>query len=493
MGKYLYGASVQGIQAFIFASSKLKEIIGASEIVEMICTDLFKNVAAEYGKYDDENLLLGAAGNIKYIFNSREECEAAFKHFPRRVMTQAPGITLSQGAVELDIELKDANDKLEEILRVQRNIGSKRHDLGWMISERSRRTGNPSIGLDRTSKEFIDQAQKKKREASKSGGNTLLRKMFSEDRLPQINATEMQEVLHDRQEGWLAVIHADGNALGQKLIKLKEEISLENYQSAFKEVSENLKEATEAAAGEAYRRLEQNTKLNKLIARPVILGGDDLTIIIDGKFALDFTHHFLELFEKESQKAFANFERKYDGFNLFSNGLTACAGIAYVKPNFPFHYAATLSETLCKHAKKVSKEVDSNIAPSSLMFHKVHSSFVEDFKTIKEQELTAGNTDLNFGPYFLKPSSRLKSNAQTIAQLKKWVECIQEEGSPASPIRNWLTDLAFNEERARQKMKRITSLNKGGYADKLGLKLDMIGKGKATHLHDVLSIASIQK
>ena len=39
--KYLYGASVQGIQNFIFQSNKLAEIVGASELVEEICTTKF--------------------------------------------------------------------------------------------------------------------------------------------------------------------------------------------------------------------------------------------------------------------------------------------------------------------------------------------------------------------------------------------------------------------------------------------------------------------
>ena len=36
MGKYLYGASVQGILDFIFKTNKLQEIVGASEIVKNI-------------------------------------------------------------------------------------------------------------------------------------------------------------------------------------------------------------------------------------------------------------------------------------------------------------------------------------------------------------------------------------------------------------------------------------------------------------------------
>jgi hypothetical protein len=48
--KYLYGASIQGIQEFIFATNRLKEIIGASELVESISTELFKEILKELKK-----------------------------------------------------------------------------------------------------------------------------------------------------------------------------------------------------------------------------------------------------------------------------------------------------------------------------------------------------------------------------------------------------------------------------------------------------------
>ena len=40
---YLYGASVQGIQDFIFQTNELKDIVGASELVAEICTRLFRD------------------------------------------------------------------------------------------------------------------------------------------------------------------------------------------------------------------------------------------------------------------------------------------------------------------------------------------------------------------------------------------------------------------------------------------------------------------
>ena len=64
MSKYLYGASVQGIQDFIFATNKLQEIVGASEIVKDIASDFI-----DISHLKDENILLNAAGNIKAIFD----------------------------------------------------------------------------------------------------------------------------------------------------------------------------------------------------------------------------------------------------------------------------------------------------------------------------------------------------------------------------------------------------------------------------------------
>lgn len=86
--KYLYGASVQGIQKFIFETNELKDIVGASELVENICTKMFKPYG-EKGK-----IVVNAAGNIKCIYSQKEDCEFAVKHFSKTVMEKAPGTPL---------------------------------------------------------------------------------------------------------------------------------------------------------------------------------------------------------------------------------------------------------------------------------------------------------------------------------------------------------------------------------------------------------------
>ena len=114
--KYLYGAAVQGIQSFIFQTNKLREIVGASELVEEICTSKFAKLLGKNGCYpdlkkqleDDENCILHAAGNIKYIFDKKEECEKIVREYPKAIYEFAPGVTVSQAVVVFDnIEWKE--------------------------------------------------------------------------------------------------------------------------------------------------------------------------------------------------------------------------------------------------------------------------------------------------------------------------------------------------------------------------------------------------
>lgn len=50
MTKYLYGASVQGIQQFIFQTNELKDIVGASELVSSSVQDFSKKLLGKDGQ-----------------------------------------------------------------------------------------------------------------------------------------------------------------------------------------------------------------------------------------------------------------------------------------------------------------------------------------------------------------------------------------------------------------------------------------------------------
>ena len=175
--KYLYGAAVQGIQDFIFRTNKLKEIMGASELVENICTNLFahhlysdrKNNDGKTFKeqlQEDKNAIVFAAGNIKYIFEDETECKNLVAKFPMVVAIYAPGITMSQAVVQYGDDNPDTKDyasavkELEIRLKTQRNKPQRNLNIGLMGIQRCRQTGLPAvIQMDN---EYYDEASFKK-------------------------------------------------------------------------------------------------------------------------------------------------------------------------------------------------------------------------------------------------------------------------------------------------------------------------------------------
>lgn len=485
--RYLYGAAIQGIQSFIFETNKLKEIAGASELVDYICSDLFQ-VTVGKSYFNKENLLIGAAGNIKYLFEEEKSCQSLALIFPRKVMQLAPGITISQAVVKVEGELtQDHIQKLETRLKIQRNRSTVQHGLGLMISERSRRTGKP--GVDWEKKTVIDAAQRAKRGSTEDSKISLLKKLVPDSKGKQYHKRfpeEMEDIAGKDKKNWVAVVHADGNDLGKKIMAM-----VAPKKETFRKLSEKIGNATEQAAREAFELVvKRNTKEGNLFPfRPIVLGGDDLTVIIRGDLALDFTHAFLKAFEEETAKEFKNFESAH-----FHEGLTACAGIAYVKGNYPFHYGVHLADALCAEAKKVAKEKNQERTPSCLLFHKVHSSFIEAYKDIVKQELTAGQIRLDYGPYFLKP----QSGYATVEELNSWIKILNEDASPKSRLRNWLTELRENQEAAAQQLDRIRRITDHRYVQKLNLKepfTDRIDKKQDTfshtHLFDAIALSSI--
>lgn len=484
MAKYLYGAAVQGIQGFIFQTNKLKEIAGASELVECICGNLFEDTFKEAGKgtKKEKHTILTAAGNIKYLFDEedeKEQMEYVVKHFPKKVMEFAPGVTISQALVKVPEELdKEHIDELERKLRAQRNRAGRPSDVGFLATKRSRRTGLPAVTMHERKgeeKDFRDEGTHRKitiieKEKKREERGRLANTFFGEN-YPHELSLDFEKMAKSRGNNysWLAIIHADGNNMGLMLQNLADEMKeKDNYnKDAFRDFSQKIQKSTEDSASEAFRKL--NDDIEKEILnynknyetkngfpynvpfRPIVIGGDDVTIVCRADLALQYTSNFLRLFEEKTKE---NLESL--GYGSLKNGITACAGIAYVKYSFPFHFGYELAEELCAEAKKIAKKINPERSPACVMFHKIQDSFVVDYKAIKEKELTTTEeVRFDFGPYFLHKEE--SAGYSTIEEVKNKVNIFNDkEGSALkSHLRQWLTDLHNNPQLAEQKIKRM--------------------------------------
>lgn len=297
MSKFLYGAAVQGIQSFIFQTNTLREIVGASELVEEICTKMFaEQLGISITELEkDENAIINAAGNIKYIFDNEDKCKEVFREFPKRVLEAASGITISQAVIELrDVtNLSDALHKLEIRLREERDMPMQPLTLGLMGIQRSRETGLPERYHKSNPEDYCDEGTFRKRKAADT--YSLLKKAIGEEMPDMVNITNRVDGFTDTND-WIAVIHADGNGLGQIVKAISEnDSSGRDFHTFSSLLNQSTIDAAKSAAGIVFENAIKNG--TDLPFRPVVLGGDDLTVIIRGSLAMSFIQNYLEAFE----------------------------------------------------------------------------------------------------------------------------------------------------------------------------------------------------
>lgn len=509
MKKYLFGAAVQGIQRFIFQTGKLRHIVGASELVENICSNEFKDMVDKVGGgYHEDNAVLSAAGNIKYIFDHEEDCQAVVREWPRHVARFAPGTEVSQAVVayeetDSDTNFSDIVNTLESRLRTGRNRAMRSLTMGWMGVERSRQTGLPAIAYE--DKEHLDAGTFQKLFESKWSEikrrrrttERLCQKAFEDGIHTKQIAFEMEDMT--RQNSWLAIIHADGNGLGQVVSKMG------RNREKFKRFSKQLDQATIAAAREAYQSVKHLWNDNEMIPiRPIVLGGDDLTVICRADIALPYTEAFLRAFETQTHALMGESLKQ---FGIFPEGedqhrLTACVGIAFVKASFPFYYGYELAEALCGRAKRNAKAgegvEEGHVAPPScLMFHKVQGSFTEDFADIAKRELTPNaEMTFEFGPYYLHETAAKLHDRPTLAWLHEQVrELKDEEGNAVkSHLRQWLSQLHEKTAAADQTLKRLKKIatDKKELIEALTEEVSNTKETKRIAAFDALAIHTIQ-
>lgn len=507
MSKYLYGASVQGIQSFIFETNKLKEIAGASQLIDNISSinwankdDLseFEEYCKPFHKVERGNIVMSAAGNIKYKIDKEDDLKKIVKGFPKHIENYAPGVTISQAVVEIEDEndIQRAIDDLEVKLKAQRNVATMPIDIGFMGLERARRTGGVAYDREKEGKE-IDRGIYKKTELREEDTFRLFKRFTDLDVNRKNIPFDLKEITKIAENNsWIAIIHADGNGLGKVLTNMSKTVSKENREKAFKTFSKLLDIATEKAAKRAFAQVIHELKKNeKYPIRPVVLGGDDLTVIIRADLAYDFTKAYLKAFEEETTNEFKVLKE----YKVDIKGLAACAGIAYIKGSYPFHYGIHLAESLVKEAKDVARSDKIKQAkgrkheiPSSIAFYKVQSSFTDELKEMKKRTHYAEQSEVSFdyGPYFMDDIDGYANVKELDDKLEVLQDFKSDKSKGISKLRQYISELYKDKSKAKFMMDRISNVNAKFY-EKLGLEAER--KKETMLLNDLIQLHTFKE
>ena len=220
----------------------------------------------------------------------------------------------------------------------------------------------------------------------------------------------------------VGVIHIDGNGVGAIMRDLGEAFkgvcchldSLEEpaykhednpcnidegrFQWFVMEVNYRLDAVVKQAVAKAWEKITEIAREDKLPGPPVVpvlVGGDDVTVYTDGRYAIPFAEAYICHYERLTKddellsvlaivaggkKADAPERDRFEiaDYIIQEPGpLTASAGVAIVGRNFPFHIAYDLAEELVSRGKRLGKK-PGTVPCSTINFHVLRDATVLD-------------------------------------------------------------------------------------------------------------------
>lgn len=443
MRAHLVQLSTAGKQRFIFSSIKRKEVVGASDVIARVdrqwvhdaLAEVFPGFSRDWRIEDrDAELLVAGAGGATVVVRDADRGRALVTEVTRRALAEAPGLQVC--GVVVPLRWSGAGDLAEAMSRAGEEETAVRSVLPapdsrfarLPLAEQCATSGMPAAVLHRSTFQS--------RLRPRSATTMAKRKAYpgALTRLTDVLATGDAEVRTETVERivdflglsaeWVAVVHADGNALGavfRDFRKLVGDADARTYADRLRELSQGVDACAHAAfreavahAGEAAARAGTPVFEGLPAVLPLVLGGDDVTLICDSAIALPLTRVYLERFTAHTQRRL--------GPLLAGSGRTAlgaAAGVAVVKRNYPFHFAYGLAEEL---VTKEAKQVKDRLGPdrSALAFHVLYDSEAADLDRLRAAATAPDGTRLVAQPYVVGPPVPPDAPGGDWAQGRHW-------------------------------------------------------------------------
>lgn len=419
-----------GIQSYIFGSNMLKHNVGASELVRCATQDwvyqgltdlgntnvdrdgeINKQVAIERDGLVSE-LVYAGGGNTVLLFQSSEKAIEFTRHLTRRALMEAPGLKLvvahSKGFDWNEDALAQAvKDTIKKVNCKKNNRAVSTPLLGLGVTAACQYTGLPAVDKNNDEPPKRISAEVKAKERAFDEAHKWLMKLLNGYDIPK----DFDDfALVKGESSYIAVIHTDGNGMGERVAAIADDYPRpqdnRSYIQAIRNFSQSVRDTAEEALKGTYRQLiqcidgkgkiggEVPVRDGKLLPlRPIVMGGDDVTFVCNGRLGLTLTEFYLR---QVTAKPLT------DG-----KPLSARAGIAVVKAHFPFARAYALSEELTKSAKKYLNERKDppyyERALSAIDWHFAFSGPVLDLEQIRNWEYTVEAGRLTMRPVRLGP------------------------------------------------------------------------------------------
>lgn len=412
----LTAIDVLGVQRFIFLSNRLRDVVTGSYLVHWSTS----SEGALTKLVDTKHVLLAGGGNAIIEFDSIDKARAFTARYTRLLHDEAPGLEVA--VVHKEFESGSLARALQEIQIELARAKTERSPsvplLGLSVTASCRETGLPASGFDLSeptiplSEEILKRRRKK--EQATQHWEAYLENWTAFEFPGELD--HLGRTLGDTS--LIGVVHVDGNGVGARIKhwlsqKLDNSDDDEQVRQEYREWSQAIdqlgRDAMKAMVNRICQRIEKTVqdadesmmvtgrpeglgfelkKVGKrwmLPLRPILLGGDDLTFVCDGRIALDLAEVALDVFDKSHIPHLGK--------------ITACAGVALVRVHAPFARSYDLAEKLCASAKSLFK--GRGEPACALDWHVGPCRPGETVESIRGRQYKANDLRLTGRPYLL--------------------------------------------------------------------------------------------
>ncbi|NOU06885.1 MAG: hypothetical protein HOO99_11960, partial [Hyphomicrobiaceae bacterium] len=456
---FAYAFEAKSIQTYLLSGGKLRDIVGASDLLDALCDgpDAILDGAMATCGLSDKDFTRRAAGAIIVHCEKRKVLEAFRALWTLVFQQHLPGMdfadALGEGA-SANAAIKGATGKLV----AARNRLAPLVPLSSPLSQLSPRTGGPAVEISKIDGTSIDEATARRRHRTLVGPavRDRLAKRFASDTMRNNSAksyvwpknldavdaaddSDEKAFLAPGENATIGVVHIDGSGIGKILLDLRQK--LERRQDAgpiFRAFSDAIASAMQISVQHAVDTIlepatiqstDQSGRVIDIIpARPIVLAGDDVTIIVRGDLAIEFAEAAIAKFGEVSRITLEKLwkDTKLDSKDLGTQ-LSAGGGIAFVQAKQPYDRAYRLAEDIAAYAKGVAKSLAKDkgeaLPDGVLAFHRMTTSMFGLYEQdVIERELTVtvDSTDkrLTAMPYTISSSSNDRPKLTDLRTLK---------------------------------------------------------------------------
>ena len=435
------------IQTYVFGSNRLKENIGASYLVARATQDWVTECLATSGA--SAELLYAGGGNAVIQFHEADGLMQFNRVYSQKCLETAPNLQIVSSHIDFNPQ-DSLSAAMKDLFKENaRNKASRALHLplqGLGVTVQCHSTRQPATGLvdagNNIKMPASSEIRAKFAATARSDHNKTpsladqrLQEMLPLDKLnptgiPLSYPIEFDNLGRSMQDfSYIAVVHADGdNMSGLMEGILDRHPDPENNEDLIKDIaqfSNHIKEVSQKALRQTLQRvcnlitdkddkkviihsitdpdpleIAQITLMEDidnqsyyLPVRPIVFGGDDMTLVCDGRLGLGIATVYLNEFSLEAKKRFGS-----------DQPVTASAGIVITKSHYPFSHAYQLAEDACNNAKnyKRAKFIDKPVP--CLDWHFAGSGLSGDLEHIRKMEYEVRYGSLTQRPVTLDAS-----------------------------------------------------------------------------------------